>query len=75
MEITRKSLMVLWMYETLIQDGSIRKDIALQKEDVSDISFKRYVSTLRQYLLAYHPSWRLIYRKSETCYRLVKAQA
>jgi hypothetical protein len=75
MAITRKSVMVLWMFETLMSTGVLKKDEALQKEDISDISFKRYIATLRLYLQAYHPSWHLAYKKSETCYRLFRAQA
>jgi hypothetical protein len=60
------------MLETFLSKGTLRKEDLLLNQNISDVSFKRYLATLRHYLFQYHPSWRIAYKKSESCYWLIK---
>jgi|LAHS01.1.fsa_nt_gb hypothetical protein len=69
-----KAIIVLWMLETLLEEGTLQKEDVLAKVDISEISYKRYIGTLREYLRDFHPSWQIVYKKSRHSYLLDKGK-
>jgi hypothetical protein len=67
-----KYLVMLYMFEVIVEEGSFKKDAVLCKFDLSDVSFKRYLGCLREYFLYVHPTWRIAYRRSKLAYVLFR---
>jgi hypothetical protein len=67
---SHKYLVMLYLLETLVNQGSLNKEAFLCGLDLSDVSFKRYLACLREYFLYVHPTWRIIYHRSKGLYEL-----
>jgi hypothetical protein len=68
----RKYLVMLYFLEVLLEKGIISKEDLLCQLDISEISFKRYIGCLREYLVYAHPTWRIAFRRSHFDYELFK---
>jgi hypothetical protein len=66
----RKYLVMLCLLEILIDKKVLSKGPLLCQFDISEISFKRYLGCLREYLCYAHPTWRIVYRRSKQEYEL-----
>jgi hypothetical protein len=69
---TTKSQAVLLRFEIIMNTGTLVKSDFLAKIEISDTTFKRYVSEIRSYLMNFHNDLEIVYRKSEEAYFLVK---
>jgi hypothetical protein len=69
-----KAVVVLWMLETLLEEGTLQKEAVLAKVDISEISYKRYIATIREFLRDFHPTWQIVYKKSRHSYLLDKGK-
>lgn len=67
---TSKTQAVLFLYESLKEKGQISKNDMLAELDINDLTFKRYVSELRSYLMNFNCPEELRYLKKEDRYRL-----
>jgi len=67
---TNKTQAVLYLYQTLQNDGHIKKTDYMAEMEVSDLTFKRYVSELRSYLMNFSHPEELVYEKKEDYYVL-----
>jgi hypothetical protein len=67
---TSKTQAVLFIYENLKEKGQISKADVLSELEISDLTFKRYVSELRSYLMNFNCPAELLYLKKEDRYRL-----
>lgn len=67
-----KTQTVLLMYENLTSNGSIHKEYYLSECELSETTFKRYISEMRCYLMNFHPGWELAYAKKDNVYYLQK---
>jgi hypothetical protein len=65
-----KLMIALWMMETLVNEGVLQKEQVLAQADISDISFKRYIASLREYCFEFHPTWQILYTKASNHYVL-----
>jgi hypothetical protein len=61
---------ILLLYEVLVRRGYFRKEDVLGENQISDPTFKRYVSEIRCFLANFHPEEELVYDKKEDVYRL-----
>jgi predicted DNA-binding transcriptional regulator YafY len=64
----RKSQALLWMYERLLEKGSLTKEEYFAFFEVSGITYKRYVAELRAYLSNFHPERILFYDRRHRRY-------
>jgi len=67
---TNKTQAVLFLYQTLQEKGQIKKTDYMAEMEVKDLTFKRYVSELRSYLINFSAPVELVYEKKEDCYVL-----
>jgi hypothetical protein len=67
---TNKCQALLLLYQVLLTKGSFRKKDYLTQVEISDITFKRYVSELRCYFANFEPEKELVYKKSDDTYYL-----
>jgi len=72
--VTTKTQAVLLMYETLEKDGKLIKKDYLSQIEISDISFKRYVSELRAFFANFDPSSDIRYSRKNDYYFLVNGK-
>lgn len=70
--LTNKTQAVLRMYDWLRQDSCLVKKDFLAEIELSDISFKRYVSELRSYFMNFEPELELVYSRKDDAYYLKK---
>jgi hypothetical protein len=67
---TTKSQAVLYLYACLLEKGSVEKSEIMDALELSDLTFKRYVSELRSYLMNFSRPEELVYLKKENRYVL-----
>lgn len=67
-----KTQALLYMYELLIKKGSFSKEEILNKIDINDLTFLRYVQELRAYLVNFHEYLELQYSSKDQRYLLIK---
>jgi hypothetical protein len=65
---------LLLLYEQLLIKGCFQKKDYLSKVEISDITFKRYVSELRCYFANFEPDKELVYRKRDDTYYLLESR-
>lgn len=70
MKVT-KTQAVLALYDDFLTKKVIRKKDYMAKVEVSDISFKRYISELRCYFMNFAPSLDIDYHRKEDAYYLI----
>lgn len=63
---------VLFIFDTLIEKGSINKKDMISALEISNITFKRYMQELRAYIDNFDSSYKLIYSRFEDQYYLKK---
>ena len=61
---------VLFIFNMLIEQGSISKREIISVLEISDITFKRYMQELRAYIDNFSKDYQLIYIRSEDQYYL-----
>jgi DNA-binding CsgD family transcriptional regulator len=66
-----KTQMVLWMYEKLLSERKISKEEVLAKENISSITFKRYIYDIKDYLAINSSEYALVYTRRYKLYKLV----
>jgi hypothetical protein len=71
---TNKTQAVLFMYDTLMKEGKLKKGDFLGKIEASDITFKRYVSELRCYFANFALLYDIRYSKRDGIYYLIKVK-
>ncbi len=69
---TTKTQAVLLMYDFFLSQNQLAKKDFLGMVDVSDISFKRYVTELRAYFADFNPSLTITYSRKDDMYYLTK---
>ena len=69
---TNKTQAVLLMYKILLETGKLRKDDVMMKVEMTDLSFRRYISELRCFFMNFDEPLEIIYVKAENCYYLKK---
>lgn len=67
-----KTLVALYMMEIFEQEGHLQKEQIMAKVDMSEVSFKRYIASIRHYLEEFHPTWAIQYKKHGNIYLLKK---
>jgi hypothetical protein len=70
----RKYLILLYLLEDFINKKMLNKGEVLCQFDISEISFKRYLGCLKEYLYYAHPTWRIVYRRSKQVYELCQKE-
>jgi hypothetical protein len=70
----RKCQALLWMVEKLSLQGSLTKEEYLSFFDISEITFKRYISEIRAYLANFHPEETLFYDRQRHRYILEREE-
>jgi hypothetical protein len=70
---TTKTQVVLLMYRTLLTGGQLRKENILSEIEISDLTFRRYISELRCFFYNFEEGTELVYEKGNDDYRLIKA--
>jgi hypothetical protein len=70
--VTNKTQAVLLMYDALLRNGRLCKKDYLSILEISDISFKRYISELRCYFMNFAPQYELAYDRKQDTYLLIK---
>lgn len=68
---TTKSQAVLYLYAMLQENGKIEKNEMMSTLSLNDLTFKRYISELRSYLVNFDRPEELLYVKRENHYVLV----
>lgn len=63
-----KAEAVLYLYDHFIENHVVIKEETLKAIDVSDLTFRRYMSEIRCYLQEFHPEMEIHYRKGEGVY-------
>ena len=63
---------VLFIFNMLIEQGSISKREVISTLEISDITFKRYMQELRAYIDNFNKGYKLTYIRSEDQYYLKK---
>jgi hypothetical protein len=64
---TTKTQAVLFLYQTLQDKGTLKKNDVLAELLINSLTFKRYISELRCYFANFDPSHDVVYdRKSDT---------
>jgi hypothetical protein len=71
----KKSIVILRMLDIFLSEGVLTKEQILSSVDMSEISFKRYIGEIRDYLRFYHPSWQVRFKRSNYTYVLDKGNA
>jgi hypothetical protein len=61
---------MLRLFEVILDKKELSKAEILSQFDISEISFKRYLGCLREYLYYTHPTWRIAFRRSKGIYEL-----
>lgn len=74
MKVT-KTQAVLVLYDDFLQKRVLQKKDFLSQIEVSDISFKRYISELRCYFMNFAPRYDIAYQRKEDAYYLVENHA
>jgi hypothetical protein len=69
---TTKTQAVLLMYRTLRDSGCLRKEDILMKVEISDLTFRRYISELRCFFMNFDEPEEIIYVKAKDAYFLSK---
>jgi hypothetical protein len=70
MKVT-KTQAVLSLYDSLLANQVVYKKDFLATIEISDISFKRYVSELRCYFANFAPNYDLHYSRKDDAYYLI----
>lgn len=70
-----KTQAVLVLYDQFLAKGEVRKKDILQSIDMSDISFKRYMSELRCYFANFGERYEVLYDRKHDIYRMIKSKA
>jgi hypothetical protein len=70
-----KTQAVLLLYDLFLMKGELRKKDYLQILEMSDISFKRYVSELRCYFANFGERYEVLYDRKHDLYKLIKSKA
>lgn len=71
MKVT-KTQAVLALYDAFLANSVVRKKDFLTSVEISDISFKRYMSELRCYFANFSPELTITYSRKDDAYHLVK---
>ncbi len=68
----RKSIALLYMLETLETKGRMEKKSITDKLKLTDVSFYRYLKSIRNYLVFMSDGRELIYDRNNDIYLLVR---
>jgi hypothetical protein len=68
---TGKTLTVLWIYEKLLGERKISKEEVLKHQNISSITFKRYLYNIKDYLAENGSNYVLVYARRYKVYRLI----
>lgn len=68
----RKSIALLYMLETLETRGRMEKRSVTDKLQITDVSFYRYLKSIRNYLMFMRDGRELIYDRNNDIYVLVR---
>lgn len=71
MKVT-KTQAVLALYDAFLTNSVVRKKDFLASVEISDISFKRYMSELRCYFTNFAPGFSIDYNRKEDAYHLIR---
>ena len=68
----RKSQSSLYIFQRLLEDGSIKRNEIISILSISDVTFRRYIQEIRAYLVNFNEPYEIIYIKTEDTYYLEK---
>ena len=63
---------MLALYDAFLSNSVVRKKDFLASVEISDISFKRYMSELRCYFTNFAPQYTIDYSRKEDTYHLIR---
>lgn len=67
-----KSQATLYIFEKLLEKGSISRTDILAVLSVSDVTFRRYIQELRAYLINFNEPYEITYKRIDDSYILKK---
>ncbi len=67
-----KAQILLWIYEHLLEERKVAKDDILAREEISAITFKRYLYDIKDYLAMNSSEYVLVYARRYKVYKLVR---
>jgi hypothetical protein len=70
--LTNKTQTVLLIYYIFLSEGHLIKKDFLSRVEISDLSFKRYISELRCFFANFTPENSIVYDRRNDIYLLVK---
>lgn len=65
-----KSQALLYLFTKFQHAKQVKKAEEIQRLELSDITFKRYVAEIRRYYETFCPTHSLVYSRRENCYFL-----
>lgn len=65
-----KSQASLYIFERLLEKGSIKRPEIISTLSISEVTFRRYIQELRAYLINFNEPLEIIYEKNRDSYRL-----
>lgn len=65
-----KTQALLYIFETLLKEGSIKKEDMMQQLEITSLTFKRYMQEIRAYAFNFFKKYELIYSRKEDRYFL-----
>ena len=68
----RKSQSSLYIFQRLLEDGSIKRNEIISILSISDVTFRRYIQEIRAYLVNFNEPYEITYIKTEDTYYLTK---
>ena len=68
----RKSRSSLYIFQRLLEDGSIKRNEIISILSISDVTFRRYIQEIRAYLVNFNEPYEITYKKTEDTYYLIK---
>jgi|LAHS01.1.fsa_nt_gb hypothetical protein len=63
-----KAEAVLYLYDHFLENHVVIKEDTLFSIEITDLTFRRYMSEIRCYLQEFHPEMEIHYRKGEGVY-------
>ena len=67
-----KTQALLYIFELLLSEGSIKKEDIMQQIEISSLTFKRYMQEIRAYAFNFYKKYELIYSRKDSRYILKK---
>lgn len=65
-----KTQALLYIFEALLKEGSIKKEDMMQQLEITSLTFKRYMQEIRAYAFNFFKKYELIYSRKEDRYYL-----